>query len=1044
MESVKKSIDERVHHKREYDIRMNERQMQSNERKVDSSKALDIGSVVIKRSRTESDKQDTSSSSNHAYCRFTPYYLPKVRESVFVKPNRVIASGSSRNSSKESYGSNDMAHNYSLEEAKKKTQDKNTNLKPSVMHTTSLQNTTNGSKPKPRSNNQISRSLHVPKSSRGMLNGVTLVDHSRNSSSFLDSKHFVCSTCQKCVFNVNHDDCITKLLKEVNSRAKVQSPKSRNNMKPAKRIPNVNKPERWISKGYRFGSCCCSRVVDPTGSPSSTTIDQDVSFASTSPTNLENQSQVTHQGVEEQIHGHKNVQSDKAPLLYNLSLDPSSEETTLQGDIPSNLHILTNRLQPSFQSEKSMSKKTVVPDNGQNRRDLPRDNPLVSVEVLWYDIQRSKSKNKGIVSTKMELVLEQTQQEHPSDTKVFTVKMEILLEPTANKLLEDYIKMEIQIPHSSRVKFIATCSFSRLNDFITSRKNDPKLSQTLISTSSSVDVKSAFLYGTIEEEMYVCQPPGFEDPDFLYKVYKVEKSLYGLHQAPRAWYETLSTYLLENRFRRGIINKTLFIKKDKDDILLVQVYVDDITFGFAKKSLCTEFEGLIHKKFQMSFMGELTFFLGLQVMQKDDGINIRQDKYDSAKVKTVNEDVQIRALIDEKKIIVTEASSRRDLQLQDVEGTTCLPNDTIFEELARMGFVQGFMNHQLGDMSHHKKIFVTLSLTNMKREGNGFYGIITPLFETMMVQASEEKGEGLKVPTDTHHTPIVTQPSSSQPQKKQKSRKIQRKETEVPLTKPRTNKNVPTTSNDPLPSGEDRMQLIKLMTLCTNLQKQVLDLEKAKTAQAKEITDLKKRVKKLEKKKKLRTSGLKRLWKIGSTVRVESSEDKESLGDQEDASKLERIINNIDQDKEIALVDETRETMNEEEMFGVNDLDGDEVIIDATTGEEVEKSTKVSEKEVSTADPVTTAGEVVTIAEDVKAKDKGKGIMMEPEKPLKKKDQIAFDEEVARKLKVEMKAKMEEEERIEGEKDKANMVVIEQWDEVQAKTDADMELAQKL
>ncbi|GJW52308.1 putative ribonuclease H-like domain-containing protein [Tanacetum coccineum] len=85
-----------------------------------------------------------------------------------------------------------------------------------------------------------------------------------------------------------------------------------------------------------------------------------------------------------------------------------------------------------------------------------------------------------------------------------------------------------------------------------------------------MDVKSAFLYSNIEEEVYVCQPPGFEDPQFPTKVYKVEKVLYGLHQAPRAWYETLSTYLLENGFRRGTIDKTLFIKKDIGDILLVQ------------------------------------------------------------------------------------------------------------------------------------------------------------------------------------------------------------------------------------------------------------------------------------------------------------------------------------------------------------------------------------------------------------------------------------------------------------------------------------------
>ncbi|GKA49176.1 putative ribonuclease H-like domain-containing protein [Tanacetum coccineum] len=142
-----------------------------------------------------------------------------------------------------------------------------------------------------------------------------------------------------------------------------------------------------------------------------------------------------------------------------------------------------------------------------------------------------------------------------------------------------------------------------------------------------MDVKSAFLYGKIEEEVYVCQPPGFEDPNFPDRVYKVEKALYGLHQAPRAWYETLSTYLLDNRFQRGKIDKTLFIKRDKSDILLVQVYVDDIIFGSTRKKMCTEFEKMMHKKFQMSSMGELTFFLGLQVKQKEDGIFISQDKY---------------------------------------------------------------------------------------------------------------------------------------------------------------------------------------------------------------------------------------------------------------------------------------------------------------------------------------------------------------------------------------------------------------------------------
>ncbi|GJS78665.1 putative ribonuclease H-like domain-containing protein [Tanacetum coccineum] len=105
-----------------------------------------------------------------------------------------------------------------------------------------------------------------------------------------------------------------------------------------------------------------------------------------------------------------------------------------------------------------------------------------------------------------------------------------------------------------------------------------------------MDMKSAFLYGKIEEEVYVCQPPGFEDPEFPNKVYMVEKALYGLHQALRAWYETLSTYLFNNGFQRGQIDKTLFIKRIKSDIILVQVYVDDIIFGSTKKELCTDFE----------------------------------------------------------------------------------------------------------------------------------------------------------------------------------------------------------------------------------------------------------------------------------------------------------------------------------------------------------------------------------------------------------------------------------------------------------------------
>ncbi|GJS83963.1 putative ribonuclease H-like domain-containing protein [Tanacetum coccineum] len=141
-----------------------------------------------------------------------------------------------------------------------------------------------------------------------------------------------------------------------------------------------------------------------------------------------------------------------------------------------------------------------------------------------------------------------------------------------------------------------------------------------------MDVKSAFLYGTIDEEVYVSQPPGFVDPDHPTKVYKVVKALYGLHQAPRAWYATLSTFLEKHGYKRGTIDKTLFIRRNKKDIMLVQVYVDDIIFG-STQSWCADFEALMQSRFQMSSMGELTFFLGLQVKQNKDGIFISQDKY---------------------------------------------------------------------------------------------------------------------------------------------------------------------------------------------------------------------------------------------------------------------------------------------------------------------------------------------------------------------------------------------------------------------------------
>ncbi|GJX79743.1 hypothetical protein Tco_0327892 [Tanacetum coccineum] len=368
MESVKKSINERAQHKREYDSRVNDRQMQIIEEKVDTSKVLDASLVDIESSGTESKEQNTSSRSgndahaddadirpiyneepmaettraktiehttsliaqnaefkaqlqekgfaipalknelrklignsvntkfakssilekpvlqphrNQSFVRqptafkserprisksrfasqvdvnndlpkpVTTHYLPRERESAFAKPHHMIAPSSSR------YSSNDMVHNHYLEEAKKKTQESSRTSEPSVMPSARSQSTANGSKPKPRINNQNSRNWHASKSSCVMTKTVPIAEHSRNSRNFSDSKHFVCSTCQKCVFNANHDSCVTKFLNEVNSRAKNSvfhdHTMKRSSSKLVKVVPTADRPSTSQQELYGGG-----------------------------------------------------------------------------------------------------------------------------------------------------------------------------------------------------------------------------------------------------------------------------------------------------------------------------------------------------------------------------------------------------------------------------------------------------------------------------------------------------------------------------------------------------------------------------------------------------------------------------------------------------------------------------------------------------------------------------------------------------------------------------------------------------------------------
>ncbi|GJZ04678.1 retrovirus-related pol polyprotein from transposon TNT 1-94 [Tanacetum coccineum] len=142
-----------------------------------------------------------------------------------------------------------------------------------------------------------------------------------------------------------------------------------------------------------------------------------------------------------------------------------------------------------------------------------------------------------------------------------------------------------------------------------------------------MDVKTAFLNGELKEEVYVSQPEGFVDPDHPTHVYRLKKALYGLKQAPRAWYNTLSLFLLDNKFSKGVVDPMLFTRKTSKHILLVQIYVDDIIFASTDPKAYDIFSKEMSSKFQMSMMGQMSFFLGLQVSQSPGGIFINQSKY---------------------------------------------------------------------------------------------------------------------------------------------------------------------------------------------------------------------------------------------------------------------------------------------------------------------------------------------------------------------------------------------------------------------------------
>nr|GEZ69951.1 retrovirus-related Pol polyprotein from transposon TNT 1-94 [Tanacetum cinerariifolium] len=305
--------------------------------------------------------------------------------------------------------------------------------------------------------------------------------------------------------------------------------------------------------------------ADSTGSPSSTTIKQDAPSTSNSTTPTETQSSIIPQDV-----GDDNLDIEVA----HLGSDPRVEPKTYKEALTQSCWI------EAMQEELHEFERLEVWEL------VPRPDKVMVITLKWiYKVKLDEL--GGILKNKARLVARGYRQEEGID-------FEESFAPVAR--LEAIRIFLAYAAHKNMVVY-------------------------------QMDVKTAFLNGNLRKDVYVSQPDGFVDLDNLNHVYKLKKALYGLKQSPRAWYNMLSSFLLSQEFSKGSVDPTLFIRKNGNDLLLVQIYVDDIIFATPTLELCDLFANLMGFKFKMSMMGKISFFLGLQISQNPRGIFINQSKY---------------------------------------------------------------------------------------------------------------------------------------------------------------------------------------------------------------------------------------------------------------------------------------------------------------------------------------------------------------------------------------------------------------------------------
>ncbi|GJW30448.1 putative reverse transcriptase, RNA-dependent DNA polymerase [Tanacetum coccineum] len=650
-----------------------------------------------------------------------------------------------------------------------------------------------------------------------------------------------------------------------------------------------------------------------------------------------------------------------------------------------------------------------------------------------------------------------------------------------------------------------------------------------------MDVKSAFLYGKIEEEVYVCQPLGFEDPKFPDRVYKGEKALYGLHQAPRACtpMET-SKPLMKDDGNGSMIASLMYLTSSRPDVMFAVCAC--VKFHVTPKVLHLH----VVKRIFRYLKGQPK--LGLWY-PKDSPFNLEAYSdcdYASASLdkKSTTGGCQFlkSRLISwqcKKQTIVANSTTEAEylaaanccgqvlwFQNQmfdygynfmntkifiDNENTICIVENPVFHSKTkhikiRHHFIQHsyekrliqvikiYTDHNVADLltkaldiddwngAAGQKVSAARQKVNVdgpkKSEDNADFAEIVDFLNASPITYALTiiEGEGSGQPTEPQHTPTIASPShvepipivasSSKPKKTQKHRTTKRKATEISLSSGPTTLVADKTvyeergdsierdattatsldaehdSVNTLRSGEDNMKLNELMEICTRLSERVLALENIETAQDLEITNLKKRVKKLEKKTKSRTPKLKRrLFKI----RIESSA-KKSLETQGSAPIT------------TAGVSVSTAEPSTPPTTTILIEDEDHIVAQTLMKMRSVKSKEKSKEKGVSSETATTTTRGVTLQEPSELrtrkivtppqhdpKDKGKAKMIEPEKPLKKKDQIKFDEEMAKRLAEELQAELEEEERVARQrKEDANLI---SWDNTQAIKEEDYEFA---